>query len=284
VPEGDTVWRAARHLDRALSGSVLVATDFRVPAIATVDLAGQRVVETVSRGKHLLTRIGDDPAVAVTLHTHLKMEGSWHLYRPGSRWRRASHQARVVLVTEPWTAVGFSLGITELVRRNEESTVVGHLGPDLLGADWDEDEAVRRVAADPERAVGEALLDQRSLAGVGNMYKSEICFLQGLDPWMPVSQVGDLHRLVRRAKAVLETNKERVEQTTTGSTRRGERLWVYLRDGQPCRRCRTPVRGALQGPAHPGRRPDTGPARLVEREGPGGRATYWCPSCQPVAT
>lgn len=254
MPEGDTVWRTARHLDQALTGRVLTRTDFRVPAYATADLAGLPVVGTVSRGKHLLTRIGDEH----TLHTHLKMEGSWHLYRPSSRWRRPDHQARVVLHTAEWVAVGFSLGITELVPRDEEEDVVGHLGPDLLGADWDAEEAVRRLAAIPERPVGEALLDQRNLAGVGNMYKAELCFLAGVSPWRPVGDVPDLRRLVDRAHAVLAANKDRAEQTTTGDLRRGRRLWVYRRDGQRCLRCGTAVTVADQA----------------------GRATYWCPSCQ----
>ena len=178
VPEGDTVWRTARSLDRALTGHVLVTSDFRVPEIATVDLSGQHVEATIARGKHLLTRIGADH----TLHTHLKMEGSWHLYRPGSRWRRPTHQARVVLATDDWTAVGFSLGVTELVARGEEESVVGHLGPDLLGPDWDEPEALGRLTADPDRPLVEALLDQRNLAGIGNMYAAELCFLAGVPP------------------------------------------------------------------------------------------------------
>jgi endonuclease-8 len=259
VPEGDTVWRTARSLERALSGETLTGTDFQVPALATVDLRGQVVERTVARGKHLLTRIG----TGHTLHTHLKMEGSWHLYKPDSPWRRPAHEARVVLRTPGWTAVGFALGVVELVGRTEEDQVVGHLGPDLLGPDWDEEEALRRLLADPRRPVGDALLDQRNLAGVGNMYKAELCFLAGVSPWLPVGEVPDLLRLVRRARQVLDANKERVQQTTTGDLRRGRQLWVYRRDKQPCRRCGTPIRVQMQGP-------DT-------QE----RATYWCPRCQP---
>ena len=258
MPEGDTVWRAARHLHQTLSGCTLTATDFRVPAYATLDLSGQEVVETVSRGKHLLTRIG----TAHTLHTHLKMEGSWHLYRPSTPWRRPAHQARVVLRTEEWVAVGFSLGITEVVPRAAEETVVGHIGPDLLGPDWDEEEALRRLRAAPDRPVGEALLDQRNLAGIGNMYKAELCFLAGEHPATPVGAVRDLPRIVRRAKQVLEINKERMEQSTTGDLRRGRTHWVYPRVGKPCRRCGT---------------------RIVCEE-LGGRETHWCPRCQPART
>jgi endonuclease VIII len=262
VPEGDTVWRTAHHLDKALSDQVLSASDFRVPAYATLDLAGRRVIETVSRGKHLLTRIGEG-AEAVTLHTHLKMEGAWHLYREGTPWRRPAHLARVVLRTDEWTAVGFALGVVEVLPRAEEGSAVRHLGPDLLGPDWDLDEAVRRVRADPDRPVGEAILDQRNVAGIGNMYKSELCFLLGLDPWLPVREVPDVAALLRQAKRVLEANKLRTAQTTTGDTRRGMTMWVYRRDKQPCRRCGTPIRVGMQGP---------------ETEE---RATYWCPSCQP---
>lgn len=275
MPEGDTVWRTAHHLDKALSGSVLVTSDFRVPAHATLDLSGRQVVETVSRGKHLLTRIGRGED-AVTLHTHLKMEGSWHLYREGTPWRRPAHAARVVLRTADWTAVGFSLGVVEVLPRAEEATVVGHLGPDLLGPGWDLDEAVRRVAADPARAVGEAILDQRNLAGIGNMYKSELCFLLGLFPWRPVGDVPDVPALLRQAKRVLEANKLRTAQATTGDTRRGRQLWVYRRDKQPCRRCGTPVRVAMQGPV------GLGPgAEQESRQASQERATYWCPRCQP---
>jgi endonuclease-8 len=262
MPEGDTVWRTALHLDKALSGQVLLETDFRVPAHATLDLSGRTVEATVARGKHLLTRIGPDH----TLHTHLKMEGSWHLYRPGTGWRRPAHEARVVLRTEEWTAVGFALGVVEVVARDAEDTVVGHLGPDLLGPDWDEAEALRRLRSDPSRPVADALLDQRNLAGIGNLYKNELCFLAGAHPRLPVCEVADLPRLVRRARTALEANKNRVEQTLTGDTRRGRQTWVYRRDKQPCRRCGTRIRVDLQGP-----------------EGQE-RATYWCPACQPPPT
>ena len=189
MPEGDTVWRTALHLDKALTGAVLTETDFRVPAHATLDLSGQRVEATIARGKHLLTRIGPVDGTGHTLHTHLKMEGAWHLYKPDTRWRRPAHEARVVLRTESWTAVGFSLGIVEVVARDAEDTVVGHLGPDLLGPDWDEDEALRRLLADPTRPVADAILDQRNLAGLGNLYKNELCFLAGAHPRLPVGDV-----------------------------------------------------------------------------------------------
>ncbi|MDT4996435.1 MAG: endonuclease [Pseudonocardiales bacterium] len=258
MPEGDTVWRTARRLDAALSGHELTTSDFRVPQWAEVDLSGQRVLETVSRGKHLLTRLAE-----VTVHTHLKMEGSWHLYRRGTRWRSPAFQARVVLANLRWQAVGFRLGAVDLVERSAEDTLVGHLGPDLLGPDWSMEEAMRRLTAKPGRPVGEALLDQRNLAGIGNMYKAEACFLMGVNPFTPVGDVETLPRLVDKAQRLLTANKDRAVQTTTGDQRRGEALWVYARRGQPCRRCGTPIRA------------------IDLHEDGIERATYWCPRCQP---
>jgi len=261
VPEGDTVWRAARRLDDALSGQVLTATDFRVPAYATWDLSGGRVAETVSRGKHLLTRIDADRPW--TLHTHLKMEGGWRVLRPGQRWPRPAHTARVVLTTATAVAVGFQLGVVELLARDHEVDVVGHLGPDLLGPDWDPDEAVRRLAGDPGRTVKEALLDQRNLAGVGNMYANELCFVSGLAPETPVGRVGDLRRLVVRAHQMLDLNRRRAQQSTTGDLSRGRQFWVHGRAGEPCRRCGARIEQTHLGPE--------GAARV----------TFRCPRCQP---
>jgi len=258
VPEGDTVHRTARRLHRALSGHELTRTDFRVPQLATTDLSGATVTETVARGKHLLTRIaGDQP---LTLHTHLKMEGSWRTYAAGERWNRPAHQARVVLSTATQQAVGFSLGIVELIATDQEDGVVGHLGPDLLGPHWDEDAALRRLHEAPARPLREALLDQTRLAGIGNMYAAELCFLSGVLPTTPVGQVADLPRLVRRARQLLEQNVRRPTQATTGNLR--EPFWVYRRDRAACRRCGTTIEVAMLGPSG--------------RE----RAAYWCPSCQ----
>ncbi len=290
MPEGDTVYRAARKLDRALTGHELVRTDFRVPRHATVDLSGATVTTTISRGKHLLTRIehGEDHW---TLHTHLKMEGSWHVYDAGGRWKRPAHQARVVLSVDERQAVGFSLGIVELLPSADEDSVVGHLGPDLLGPDWDETDALRRLLADPTRpvgevlldqtnlarasdessvaktgtprSIGEALLDQRNLAGIGNMWMAETLFLTGVNPYAPVPDVPHLSKVINMAYRLLQANKERAIQSSTGSVRRGEERYVYGRAGQPCRRCGTRVQSGEQGA--PGRQ----------------RVTFWCPHCQP---
>ncbi len=260
MPEGDTVHRTARQLHRALSGHQLTRSDFRVPQLATTDLTGSTIIETVARGKHLLTRVSGDQQL--TLHTHLKMEGSWRIFRPGERWRRPAHQARVVLGTAAAQAVGFSLGIVALLPTAEEHTVVGHLGPDLLGPDWDEDEAVRRLIEDPDRPLVEAILDQTRLAGIGNMYAAELCFLSGTHPTTPVGRVADLQRLVRRAHQVLEQNVQRPTQATTGDLR--QPFWVYRRNRSACRRCGTTIEVAMLGAAG--------------RE----RAAYWCPRCQPA--
>ena len=262
MPEGDTVWRAARRLDRALTGKVLTRTDFRVPAFATWDLSGATVIDTVSRGKHLLTRIGADQAW--TLHTHLKMEGSWRILEPGQRWPRPGHTARVVLGTTDAVAVGFQLGIVELVARDRESEVVGHLGPDLLGPDWDAAEALRRLMEQPERTIKEALLDQTCLAGIGNMYANELCFIAGVAPQTPVGEVGGLPRMVARAHQLLDLNRQRAVQSTTGDLARGRTFWVHERGGRPCRRCGTRLEQTMLGEAG--------------RE----RVTFHCPSCQPA--
>jgi endonuclease-8 len=247
-------------MHKALAGRVLTATDFRVPQHATADLSGQTVTEVVPRGKHMLTRTD----AGVTLHTHFKMEGTWHLYKPGTRWRGGpGHEIRAVLQNAEWSAVGYRLGIVELLPTVDEHLAVGHLGPDLLGPDWDLEEALARINAKPDRTIGEALLDQRNLAGIGNIYKNETLFLKGLHPWTPVNQVKDLASVVTLAQKLLKLNSEHWAQSTTGNTAPGERRWVISRGGQPCRRCGTRIATGMQGD----------PA--VER------FTYWCPSCQP---
>lgn len=254
MPEGDTVCAAARRLDEALAGRVLLVSDFRVPRYATVDLTGRTVLAVVARGKHLLTRIDGD----VTVHTHLKMEGRWQVRPAGERTPR-DHRVRLVLANAEWQAVGYSLGVVELVRTAREDTVVGHLGPDLLGPDWDPAEAVRRLAERPERPIAEALLDQTALAGIGNVYKSETLFLRGIHPWRPTGEVTGLIDLVNLAHKLLEVNKDRYDRATTGVRRPGQELWVYGRAGRPCRRCGTRLRRSDQQD----------------------RVTFWCPHCQP---
>jgi endonuclease-8 len=260
VPEGDTVWNTAQDLGRSLTGRELVRTDFRVPHLATADLSGASVVESACRGKHLLLRLSTASGARVTLHSHLRMDGAWRTYPAGVRWTgRPAHLIRVVLDAGAVVAVGYHLHELAVVPTDREPTLVGHLGPDLLGTDWAPDEAVRRLGAQPDATIAEALLDQRNLAGIGNLYKCEVLFLRGLWPWTPVSAVPDLSAVVVLAQRLLASNRGRWLQTTTGSLRRSEANWVYGRRGQPCRRCGTPIRLAEQGE----------------------RITYWCPRCQP---
>jgi endonuclease-8 len=263
VPEGDTVWLSAQKLRSAIGGAVVTRADLRVPRYATADLSGCRVLDVVSRGKHMLTRFDDGR----TLHTHFKMDGSWRLVRPGGRWHGgAPHEVRVVIETADWVALGYRLPVVELLPTAAEDRAVGHLGPDLLGPDWDPDEALRRISARPEREIGPALLDQRNLAGIGNLYKSEALFLRGVTPWTPTGEIADLRALVTLAQRLLEANKHRWEQITTGDPRPGRQLWVFDRAGRDCRRCGTPIRCRDQG------EPDA-----MEQA----RRAYWCPHCQP---
>ena len=259
MPEGDTVWLAAQRMREALAGQVLTKTDFRVPQLATTDLSGREVVDVVPRGKHLLTRIEG----GITLHTHFRMDGTWHLYRHGDRWTGgADWQVRVVLENAQWQAVGYRLPVVDLLVTDDEDTVVGHLGPDVLGPDWDLAEALRRLRVAPDAEIGLALLDQRNLAGLGNLYRTEVLFLRGLTPWITVSDVPDLPALVEKGRRLMLANRGHWEQSTTGALRRGENHWVFERAGRPCRRCGTRILSAEQGAA------------------PYARLSYWCPRCQ----
>lgn len=259
MPEGDTVWRATKRLHQSLAGAELTRTDFRVPTLATTDLSGRTVTEVVARGKHLLMRLSGD----LTIHSHLRMEGSWHLYRPGERWKGGpDHEVRVVLETAKWVAVGYRLPVLELVATTAEETVVGHLGPDLLSADFDRAQAIANLASDPDRTISEALLDQRNLAGIGNFYRTEVCFLLGLHPWQSVASV-DLAAAVDLSRRLMKANLQRAAQVSTGVDRPGQRSWAFERAGKPCRRCGTTILTAPLGtPPHT-------------------RDTYWCPNCQP---
>jgi formamidopyrimidine-DNA glycosylase len=257
MPEGDVVWLTAKRLREALAGRVLTRSDFRVPRFATTDLTGRTVIESLSVGKHLLLRVEG----GLTVHTHLRMDGSWRI-RAASDHASADHRIRVILANDTWLAIGYQLGIVEVLRTAREEQVTGHLGPDLLGPGWDPEEAVRRLRASPGRPAGEALLDQRNLAGVGNLYKSEVLFLRGVNPWRPVADIADPAALVELARRLLDANKDRIGQVTTGVRRRGEETWVYGRAARPCRRCGTPIKTAAQG------------------GDPDERVTFWCPHCQ----
>jgi formamidopyrimidine-DNA glycosylase len=263
VPEGDSVYKEARRLEPALGGRRLSRGELRVPAHAADDLAGSTVLELDTHGKHLLTRLDS----GLTLHTHLRMDGSWSLTRPGRRLpRQLLPDVRVLLETDRgWTAYGLRMPVVDLVRTADEHEVVGHLGPDPLRADWDPKAAVARLASDPGRPLAAALLDQRLMAGLGNLWVNELCFLRGYSPWTPVGEV-DLAATVALAARTLRHSAlvPGAYQVTTGRNRPGEDHWVAGRAGQPCRRCRTPVLVAAEVPGDPDR-----------------RRTWWCPRCQP---
>jgi endonuclease-8 len=263
VPEGDTVFLAAHRLHDALAGRILIRGEIRHPRLSTRDLSGRAVLAVGSVGKHLFTRFDDGQS----LHSHLRMDGSWHLYRPADRWRKPSHQARAILTTADRVAVGFLLHDLELLPTAEEARLVGHLGPDLLDPAWSpshEAEAVRRLADRPTQELGLALLDQTVFAGIGNLYRAETCFLLGVSPFTPVSTV-DSSAVVALARKLLLRNAWHPEQSTTGDLTRGRQHWVYERTGRPCLRCATPIRSAVQG------------AGLHQR------TVWFCPRCQPTS-
>ncbi|WP_149361047.1 DNA-formamidopyrimidine glycosylase family protein [Lolliginicoccus suaedae] len=266
MPEGDTVYRAATLLRGALEGHPLERSQFRVPQYANLDVSGLTVDRIWPHGKHLFMAIGPH-----AIHTHLKMEGEWRVYPRGQRWTKPGWQARLVLATATHEAVGFQLGYVRVTSLAEADAATAHLGPDLLRPDWDPVEAVRRISAQPDRPIGVALLDQENLAGIGNIYRNELCFLRGIDPATPVSEVTDLLALVDLARRLLHANKDRANRCTTGNLRPGQQLWVYGRERKPCRRCRTPIEQRILGPEGylPARRP-TVDERLVFR----------CPHCQ----
>lgn len=220
------------------------------------------MIEVRSVGKHLLTRFDDGR----TLHSHLRMDGSWHLYRPGMRWQRPVYEVRALLTTEDRVAVGFALHDLALVPTAEEDRLVGHLGPDLLDPDWGDAhraEALRRFTARGDHEVGLVLLEQRVMAGVGNLYRAEVCFLLGVSPWTRVRDLPDPGAAVDLARTLLLRNADRPQQSTTGELGRGREQWVFSRQRQRCRRCGTRIRVASQG------------------AGVHARPSYWCPRCQP---
>lgn len=256
MPEGDTVFRTAKRLAAALVGHEVVRFDIRVPGSATADLRGQVVREVVPRGKHILHRIGDQ-----TLHSHLRMDGEWHVYSVGAPWRKPEFAARAIVGTADWETVGFDLAMVEVLPTKDEDRVIGHLGPDPLAEDWDPAEAARRLATD-DRAVHVAVQDQRNVAGLGNEYANEMLFVRGILPTRPAAEVDTLALVVLGAR-MMRTNLEGPGRTFTGDARPGRSTWVYGRAGKPCRRCGTRIeRGALG--ADPTRE----------------RVVFWCPRCQ----
>ncbi len=241
MPEGDTIFRIARTLNRALAGKVVTRFETMLPRLERTSIRGRTIERVRSSGKHLIIEFSD----GLLLRTHLRMNGSWHLYRSGERWRRPRDDMRIVIATEDFEAVGFNIPVAEF---GEPPT---H-GPDLLADSFDAGDAIRRIRENAASEIANVLLDQRVLAGIGNIYKSEVLHACGIDPFTPVNALGDdvLQRVVKKARAMLQR-----------STRERPRFLVYERGGQPCRKCGTRIE--------------------YRKQGPDARTTYWCPKCQP---
>lgn len=256
MPEGDTVYRTAQRLNQSLGGHEVTLFDLRVPRAATADLTGAIVHSCVARGKHLLLRIGD-----TTLHSHLRMDGAWHLYRPGEKWRHPAFKVRAIVGTATREAVGVDIAEIELLPTRDEAQFLAHLGPDPLAVNWDPVEAAHRLQTD-SRSIHVALLDQRNIAGFGNEYAAELLFLRGILPTTSAADV-DAEALVDLGARTIGANRDRPDRTFTGVNRRGQTTWVYGRANRPCRRCGTLIQRGEHG-ADPTRE----------------RVTFWCPSCQ----
>jgi endonuclease-8 len=270
MPEGDTIFRAARTLQRALAGKTVVLFESMLPALDRLEIAGRTIVRVSTAGKHLLMHFSGD----LVLRTHMRMNGSWHIYRRGERWLRPRRDMRVVIATDEFEAVGFSIPEAELIatRDLERHDTLRKLGPDLLADTFDAGEALRRLREHGDAAVADALLNQRVMAGIGNVYKSEVLFLCRVNPFTAVHVLDDTQRasIVETARRLLRVNVSEgaaAMTTYTGfrrTTRRDdpkERLWVYGRARLPCRRCGTPI--------------------SLSKQGADARLTYWCPHCQP---
>ncbi|GII55099.1 putative endonuclease 8 2 [Planotetraspora thailandica] len=260
MPEGDAVYRTAKRLRQALDGRALTRSDFRVPRYASADLCGRAVLTTLSYGKHLLTRVEG----GLTVHTHLRMDGSWRVVETGRPVPRGD-VVRLILGNAEWTALGIKLGMVDVVPTEREDRVVGHLGPDLLGPGWDAAKAAENLRAAPERRIGDALLDQRNLAGIGTIWRAETLFAARLSPWRTVGSIppDDLESLVELAHRLMDASKDAPLPVTTGDTRPGRALMVYGRARRPCRLCGNPVSSAGMG------------------EQPYERLIFWCRRCQP---
>lgn len=260
MPEGDTIWRAARTLQKVLGGQTVIAAASAVPSVPEAALSGRRVARVESRGKNLLIHFDD----GATLYTHMRMTGSWHVYRPREAWQRPTRQARVVLGTSAFVAVCFNAPVVQLLSPAQllRHPTLSRLGPDVLAPAFDGVEARARIRARPDLSIAEALLAQSALSGIGNIYKSETLFLCGVHPFAPVAELSDaeIDRLVSRARSLMSASLGGSPRATRPSLSR-ERTWVYARRGRPCHRCGAAIR--------------------MRRQGMQARSTYWCPECQP---
>ena len=268
MPEGDTIFRTARTLTRALGGQTVTRFETVLPKLARIDydtpLAGRTVDSVESRGKWLLMHFSGD----LILLTHMLMSGSWHIYRPGEKWQRHRSHMRIVVETPAMLAVAFDVPVAEFHTAHslERRAVLNRLGPAPLSTNFDADLAVANLAARGHLELGLALLDQTALAGLGNVFKSEVAFACGLNPFRQVAtltadQLADLVATARQYLLANVAESSGHRRTTTHSTRKEENLWVYGREGKPCRRCATPIRS--------------------QKHTADGRISFWCPSCQP---
>jgi endonuclease-8 len=273
MPEGDTVFRTAHTLQKYMAGHVVTRFESVYPALTRIaedhSVVGRTIEAVSARGKHLLMTFSG----GLILRTHLRMNGSWHIYPAGARWQRPMRDMRVLVCTQAACAVGFNVPVAELLstREVERHRQLQSLGPDLLGEPFDRGEVVRRIRARGGDPIADVLIDQRVVAGMGNVFKSEVLFLAGLDPFTPVAALtdADLERAVDISREQLAANVMGRSQTlspalgrrTTRSLDPNEKLWVYSRGGRPCRRC--------------------GAAIQSRKTGPDARLTYWCPACQP---
>jgi endonuclease-8 len=272
MPEGDSIFRAARALNKALAGRGVTRFESVFPHLTRIDtdrpVRGRTVERVTSRGKHLLMWFSGD----LVLRTHMRMHGSWHIYRPGERWRRPRHEMRIHVATDAFEAVAFTVPVAEFSTRAELERELAGLGPDPLDEDFDAQATAERLRALGDVAIADALLDQRAIAGIGNVYKSEVLFAARVNRFAAVASLdaATLERIVAIAMKFMRANVTDGStaaivtyaglRRTTGRADPSERLWVYGRGGQPCRRCGTPISRAKQGPD--------------------ARSTYWCRRCQ----
>ena len=274
MPEGDTIYRTATVLRRVLRGKRLTGFDTAVAQVAAAcarsPITGRVIHEITPRGKHLLIVFRDPaagPAADLILHTHMRMTGSWHVYHAGVAWKKPARFAKVVLRVEGVEVPCFSAPVVELltVRDIARHPVLTRLGPDVIADDFDGDEARVRLRSRPELPIGEGLLLQAAMAGVGNVFKSEILFLERVNPFARIGDLPDevLDRLIGQARRLLLLNRTpRFRQTRAALDPEG-RIWVYRRSGRRCYLCGTPIQ--------------------ARRQGEDARSTYFCPSCQNVA-
>jgi endonuclease-8 len=271
MPEGDTIFRAARTLHRALAGRLVTRFESVYPALSRVDvdapLAGRTILSATSRGKHLLIAFSGD----LVLHTHMRMNGSWHIYKAGERWRMQARDMRVLVGTDAYVAVGFNVPVAELLTGRElaRHPQIQALGPDLADPAFDRVEVVRRMREAGPGSIEELLLNQRVVSGIGNVLKSEVLFVAGINPFTPLTALDDdaLDRLITTGLRLMAMNVVESRsmapvfgRRTTGSLDPNARLWVYGRGRKPCRRCGAPIQ--------------------MEATGADARLTYWCPRCQ----